>query len=310
MRPAWFDEAIAIEPESGHVEVDGCAIRWLAWGERGAPTLVLVHGGAAHARWWAPHAPFLTEGRRVVAIDLSGHGDSGWREVYRAEQWAEEVLAVASAAGGVGRPVIAGHSMGGFVTIVTAAEHGRDLEGAIVLDSPVRRPDPESDEGRGGQRRGFVQRRVYPDHETILSRFKLIPPQPCENDWFLDYIARHSVREEPEGGFTWKFDPGVFGRREGSSRPIDFAARLAEVACRIAVINGEQSAIVDRDVTEYMSDLLAGSPAAAAGVPFVQVPRAHHHLLLDQPLATVTAIRGVLATWRPVGEPPVDVPLT
>jgi pimeloyl-ACP methyl ester carboxylesterase len=305
--PAWFEESIAIEPKQGSVVVDDCEIRWLAWGERGAPTLVLVHGGAAHARWWAPHAPMLTAGRRVVAIDLSGHGDSGWREVYRAEQWAQEVLAVAADAGGSGRPVVAGHSMGGFVTIVTAAEHGRELEGAIVLDSPVRRPDPESDEGRGGGRRGFVQRRVYPDRDAILERFKLIPPQPCENAWFLDYIARNSIREEPEGGWTWKFDPGVFVRREGSHRPIDFAARLAEVTCRIAVVNGEDSAIVDEDVVSYMSDLLEGSPAAAAGVPFVQVPRAHHHLLLDQPLATVTAIRGVLATWSPVGEPPVDV---
>lgn len=309
MGPAWFEQSIAIEPEEGSVVVDGCEIHWLAWGQPGAAPLVLVHGGAAHARWWAPHAPMLTAGRRVIAIDLSGHGDSGWRDVYRAEQWAQEVLAVVEDAGGVGRPVIAGHSMGGFVTIVTAAVHGRDLEGAIVLDSPVRRPDPESDEGRGG-RRGFVQRRVYPDREAILGRFKLIPPQPCENDWFLDYIAQHSIREEPDGGYTWKFDPGVFARREGSHRPIDFAARLAQVTCRVAVVNGEDSAIVDEDVRSYMSDLLEGSAAAAAGVPFVEVPYAHHHLLLDQPLATVTAIRGVLATWSPVGEPPVDVALT
>ena len=309
MGPAWFEQSIAIEPEEGTIVVDGCEVHWLAWGEVGAAPLVLVHGGAAHARWWAPHAPMLTQGRRVVAVDLSGHGDSGWRDVYRAEQWAQEALAVAEAAGGVGRPVIAGHSMGGFVAIVTAAVHGRDLEGAIVLDSPVRRPDPESDEGRGG-RPGFVQRRVYPDRATILERFKLIPPQPSENTWFLDYIAEHSIRAVPEGGYVWKFDPGVFTRREGSHRPIDFAARLAEVTCRVAVVNGEHSAIVDQDVRSYMTQLLEGSPAAAAGVPFVEVPHAHHHLLLDQPLSTVTAIRGVLATWSPVGEPPLDVALT
>jgi hypothetical protein len=52
---------------------------------------------------------------------------------------------------------------------------------------------------------------------------------------------------------------------------------------------------------------LAGSPAAVAGVPFVEVPEAHHHLILDQPLAVITAIRAVLATWQPVGEPPAQV---
>lgn len=306
MGPAWFEHATAVEPDEGRVEVDGCGVHWLAWGPRGTPALVLVHGGAAHARWWAAHAPMLSHGRRVVAIDLSGHGDSGWREVYSAEQWADEVLAVAADAGGAGRPIVAGHSMGGFVAIVTAAVHGRELEGAIVLDSPVQRPDPESDEGQSG-RRGFVQRRVHPDRETILGRFKLIPPQPCENDWILDYIARHSIREEPEGGFAWKFDPGVFVNRAGSHRPTDHAARLAQAACRVAVVNGEESAIVDDDVRAYMSGLLEGSAAAAAGVPFIEVPQARHHLLLDQPLATVTAIRGVLATWSPVGRAPVDV---
>jgi len=39
-------------------------------------------------------------------------------------------------------------------------------------------------------------------------------------------------------------------------------------------------------------------------VPFVRVPDAHHHLLLDEPLATVTAIRAILATWSPVGTGP------
>lgn len=308
MDPAWFQETTAVEPDQGWVEVAGCSVHWLAWGSPGLPPLVLVHGGAAHARWWAPLAPMLSGERRVVAIDLSGHGDSGWRDVYRAEQWADEVLAVVDDAGGDGRPIVAGHSMGGFVAITTAAVHGRELEGAIVLDSPVRRPDPESDEGERG-RRGFVQRRVYPDLEAILGRFKLIPPQPSEHGWYLDYIARHSVREEPGGGYAWKFDPGVFVNRAGSHRPTDHAARLAEVACRVAVVNGEQSAIVDDDVRAYMSGLLEGSAAAAAGVPFVEVPYAHHHLMIDQPLATVTAIRSVLATWSPVGRAPVDVAL-
>jgi hypothetical protein len=37
------------------------------------------------------------------------------------------------------------------------------------------------------------------------------------------------------------------------------------------------------------------------------VPDAHHHLLLDQPLATIAAIRAVVAAWHPVGAAPPDV---
>jgi pimeloyl-ACP methyl ester carboxylesterase len=305
--PAWFEAALAHAPIERRIEVEGCEIATLAWGEPGAPPVVLVHGGAAHARWWTALAPLLATTHRVLALDLSGHGDSGRREVYRADQWAREVLAVAAADADADgeRPVIVGHSMGGFVTIVAAAQHGHELHGAVVLDAPVRRPDPESAEGRGG--RMFRAPKTYPDLATAVQHFHLVPPQPCDNDWLLAEVARTSLHRV-EDGWTWKFDPRVFTAREGPSHPSEFGPELANAACRVAIVNGERSSIVDAEVRAYMAELLAGSPAAAAGIPFVEVPEAHHHLLLDQPLAVVTALRAVLATWDPLGSPPREVP--
>ena len=49
----------------------------------------------AEAHWWDHIAPLLP-GRQVVAIDLSGHGESGNRENYNARQWAREIVAVAA----------------------------------------------------------------------------------------------------------------------------------------------------------------------------------------------------------------------
>jgi pimeloyl-ACP methyl ester carboxylesterase len=307
--PTWFTDAVATVPEEGEGEVAGAAIRWLAWGRVGDPVLVLVHGGAAHARWWSHLGPLLAAEHRVVALDLSGHGDSGWRGTYRPELWAEEVLAVAERERGgcPARPVVVGHSMGGFVTIVVAARHGTALEGAIVLDAPVRRPDPESEEaGRRGPNM-FRAPKTYPDLDTAVRHFHLVPPQPRSNPWLLDHVARHSLRHTGTG-WTWKFDKQMFTHRAGPSRPSEFGPELARAACRVAIVTGERSAIVDDDVLAHMSELVAGSPAGAAGVPFVEVPAAHHHLLLDQPLATATALRAILATWRPVGEPPAAVP--
>jgi pimeloyl-ACP methyl ester carboxylesterase len=307
--PAWFDRALAVVPEAGSVQVAGCDIRFLAWGRAGSPVLVLVHGGAAHANWWSHLAPSFAGTHRVVAVDLSGHGESGWRDTYRAELWADEVVAVAEAQApahsGV-RPVVVGHSMGGFVTIVAAARRGAALEGAIVLDAPVRRPDPESEEGRRRGPNMFRAPKTYPDLETAVEHFHLVPPQPSTHPWLLDHVARHSLRGTPEG-WTWKFDPRVFAHRSGRSRPSAFGHELARAACRLAIVTGERSAIVDDDVIAHMQELVRGSPASAAGVPFVKVPEAHHHLFLDQPLATITALRAILATWHPVGAPPVEV---
>jgi len=303
--PAWFLRSVATPHEVREVEVAGTQVRYLAWGALGDPTLVLVHGGAAHAHWWSPLAPLLADdGFRVLALDLSGHGDSGRREVYSVELWSQEVLAVAADGGGSGRPVVVGHSMGGFVTIVTAAVYGSELDGVVVIDVPVQRPDPETVEGIDGGM--FRAPKVYEDLEEGMRHFHLVPPQPCENGWLVAHIARHSLRAV-DGGVTWKFDAGVFIRREGPNRPTEYGPLLERAACRVAIVNGAASSIVSEDTRVYMAELLAGSPAAVAGVPFVEVPEAQHHVLLDQPIALVTALRAVFGTWRPVGAPPVSV---
>jgi len=304
--PSWFARTSAVRPEARAVQVAGATVRYLAWGALGDPTLVLVHGGAAHGQWWAPLAPLLAEdGFRVLAPDLSGHGDSDRREVYSVDVWAQEVLGVAQDGAGSGRPIVVGHSMGGFVTIATAAVHGSRLDGAVVIDAPVRRPDPETVEGVSGGM--FRAPKVYADLEEGMRHFHLVPPQPCENGWLVAHIARHSLRDV-DGGVTWKFDPGVFTRREGPNSPSDYGAMLSRAACRLAVVNGAESSIVSQDMRAYMAELLADSPAAVAGVPFIEVPEAQHHVLLDQPIALVTALRAVFGAWRPVGAPPVPVP--
>lgn len=302
--PAWFTRSLAAPGEPIGTVVAGATVRALAWGERGAPTLVLVHGGAAHAHWWSPIAPLLADRYRVVVPDLTGHGDSDPRDSYAVTTWADEVLAAAAAGGGGGRPIVVGHSMGGFVTIATAALHGGDLEGAIIVDAPVTRPDPETTEGVSGAM--FRAPKVYADLEEGMQHFHLVPPQPCANGWIVAHVARHSL-VAVDGGVRWKFDPGVFTRRTGPNQPGDYGRLLARAACRMAVINGADSEVVSADTRTYMAQLLADSPAATAGVPFVEVPEAQHHLLLDQPLALVAALRAVLAAWDPVGRPAAAV---
>jgi len=294
--PAWFEAALMQTPEVAAFDVAGCRINALCWGSRAEQTLVLVHGGAAHANWWSAIAPLLARDHRVVALDLSGHGDSGRREVYPTESWVQEVLGAAEHAGGVGDPIVVGHSMGGFVSIALAVEHGASLGGVMLLDTPVRRADAEAIEGRKG--RMFRAPKVYPDLETALDHFHLFPPQPCDNPWMMEHIGRCSLRKDAQG-WTWKFDPGVFARREGPYLSSHFGPLLAQVQGRVALVNAELSSVVDDDVRRHMLERLAQSPAARTGIPVIDVPHAHHQMVLDQPLALVAAIRSVLATWQP-----------
>ncbi|MGH8933772.1 MAG: alpha/beta fold hydrolase, partial [Egibacteraceae bacterium] len=283
--PAWFREALDAPYERRAVEVEDCEISYLTWGEPKSAGLVLVHGGAAHAHWWSFLAPFLASDHRVAALDLSGHGDSGRRHAYSVEQWAAEVMAVAEDAHMSESPILVGHSMGGFVSIVAASVHGDRLAGAVIVDAPVRRPDPEREEAARG--RAFKNPKTYPDLEAALTHFHLVPRQPVIHDFVVDHVALHSLKPVP-GGWTWKFDPRVFDQL--SSRVIH--EYLADIRCRVAIFRGEFSDLVTPEVSEYMSELLGRN------APFVEIPQAHHHLLLDRPLAFVAALRAILADWE------------
>ena len=193
-------------------------------------------------------------------------------------------MAVAADVGIVGAPILIGHSMGGFVCISTAAQYGDRLAGAIILDSPVRRPDPESVEGFRGK--AFRNPKTYPTIEAARERYRLVPDQPCANTFIVDYIASHSMKPV-EGGYTWKFDPRIFQ----NLKPRAMHEILPEVRCRVALFRAEYG-LVDPETGDYMYELLGRT------APVIEIPDAYHHLMLDQPLAVIAGLRAILADWE------------
>ena len=93
-------------------------LNYLDWGNRGKPTLVLVHGGRDHARSWDWVAQQLREDWHVVAMDHRGHGDSDWVSDgnYRSEDMVYDLAQFIHQLG-VGPVTIVSHSMGGNVSL-------------------------------------------------------------------------------------------------------------------------------------------------------------------------------------------------
>ena len=280
--PPWFTAALAVPCTDEAVTVGGVDIHYLAWGEPGRPGLVFVHGGAAHAHWWTHVAAQFAGVYRVAAIDLSGHGDSGRRDYYSLATWCEEVVTVAEDADMAGPPIVIGHSMGGFVALATAATRGDQIAGAVILDSAVTAPDPEMETGRRSE---FTNSKVYPDTETAIARFRTVPEQDHYEPFVMAHVAANSL-VEVDGGFTWKFDPRIFLPARSAAHDL-----LPSVACRIALFRAENG-LVTADIGAYMYERL-GRVA-----PVIEIPLAGHHLMLDQPLLVVTALRTLLADWE------------
>jgi pimeloyl-ACP methyl ester carboxylesterase len=287
--PLWFQRAIACAGEDRVVDVADCPIHYLLWPAQPKTSngrgLLFVHGGGAHAHWWSFIAPYFARDFRVAAIDLSGMGDSGRRASYGSDVRAHEMRAVIADAGLGSQPFVVGHSFGGFMTMKFAAAFGEELGGVVIVDSPIRSPEEEAQSPLAPPNWG--NRKLYPTFEAGLARFRLMPPQPCDNGFILDYIAHHSLMPV-EDGWTWKFDGNALGARRFGE---PFREYLQAVRCRAALLFGENSALVSRHTASYMSSLLG--PDA----PIVEVPEAQHHVMLDQPLAFVAALRTLLQSW-------------
>lgn len=83
--------------------------------------LVLLHGALGDAGQLAPLATRLGDGRRVVVIELEGHGATPLRDrPLRIESFADDVIAHLDRQG-IGRADIFGYSMGGYVALYLAA---------------------------------------------------------------------------------------------------------------------------------------------------------------------------------------------
>lgn len=284
--PAWFDAALAIAPECSRIPVEGAEIELLTWGEVGKPGLLFLHGNGAHADWWSFIAPFFAQEWRVAAISWSGMGGSDWRPAYSAQLFAAEIFAAVEAAqleaGGV-RPILVGHSFGGFPTLYCGALHADRLRGIVMVDSSIQPPEKR---WKGPPVRPDAANRVYATLEEALTRFRLAPPQGCENLYIADYIARHSLKAV-EGGWTWKFDPAIWQR---FSMP-DLGLLLPRIACPAALMWGERSNLMPEETLDYMFEQM---PKSVLRVP---IPDADHHVMIDQPLAFVAGLRGLLAGW-------------
>ena len=287
--PFWFDRALRSPSQKGDLNVAGANIHYEAWGDNDRPGVVLVHGSNAHLEWWRFVAPFLADHLRVVALDSSGNGSSGWRERYSGDVFAEEVMAVAEAAIAQPKPFVVGHSFGGFVALQAGHGHGECLGGVVFVDFTVMPPEAHFEWGARAQKEGKKPRRtrVYDSLEAALGRFRLLPEQPVRHPAVMDWIARNSLRPV-EGGWTWKFDPTLLDHLEmGGGQRDQFQA----MPCRSALIVGEESEDEGVQGASHMADITNNR------LPIVTIPGTHHHMMFEEPLALAMALKGVLLSW-------------
>lgn len=124
------------------IEIAGCKIEVARWGDRGGARLpiLLLHEGLGSVRLWKDFPGLLAEatGREVIAWSRRGHGDSAGCELPHALDYMHieaELLPAVHEVLGLKRAYWLGHSDGGSIALIGAAQH-RDLVAGLILVAP------------------------------------------------------------------------------------------------------------------------------------------------------------------------------
>ncbi|MSP40412.1 MAG: alpha/beta hydrolase [Deltaproteobacteria bacterium] len=202
------------QPQSKYIEVQGIKLHYLEWGERGKPDLLLVHGWTSFAASWSAVAEHFQERYHVVAPDLRGHGESDKPATgYRLRDFAEDIRQLIVNLE-LRKPAYVGHSWGGNIATILAAD-SPELISCAFLEDPVywrmlhafmtalpgalaRRNKPEAEIRAEAQQKGMSQAdedmEVYRNHH--FSAQALTRLLTDNRDWalgFEDHFKRIAV---------------------------------------------------------------------------------------------------------------------
>ena len=283
-----YDDATAAttkaEPIDLFIEINGLKLHCLNWGGNPAlHTILLVHGGSAHAHWWDYVAPQLTPCGRVLALDFRGHGRSQWANPprYGLEVYLQDLVGFISQYLQT-RVILVGHSMGGHVAQLLAQDRPDLLEALIAIDSPPNGPPLTTRlKWRWKRRKQGGPRPEFSSARDLVKRFRLSPPGHALTPAKLEDLALKGSEQLPNGNWAFRFDPET--RVPRTTMRAMRKARLRRIELPVLVLRGTNSALMSRSSALKMHRQLRRATLK-------EIDGAYHHVPLDQPEATVGAI--------------------
>jgi len=252
------------------------------YGTAGRTPMLCLHGGAVNAHWFDFVAAGFTDRYHMRALDQRGHGDSAWADVYGSVPMVADAVAFLDWLG-VERTAVVGHSMGGINALCLSGLHP-ELVTALVLG------DIGPETNRAGTDR--IQQNVR-SRDTFASVDEAFEHEMAQNPT-SDPVARrsrveHNLRENPDGTFTWKYDPALrtFTARFESYSSDDQWAFWHALAVPTLLLRGALSDILTPELAVRMVE---SNPNAR----LVTLPGSGHSIATDVPDLVTAALADFL----------------
>ena len=194
---------LSAQPADRFLDANGLRIHYVDWGGDGKPPMVMVHGLDRNARTFDHLATRFTSKYRVLAIDMRGHGDSGWdpQGRYLVEDHVGDLEGVVQQLS-LRDLVLWGNSTGGRVVQVFAGKHPELVSRVISEDVGPERPRQIAD---NYAKRVQQEQAGWASQDELLAQLR--KSNPRMSSAVLEPYVRYGTKTRADGRIEWKRDP-------------------------------------------------------------------------------------------------------
>jgi pyruvate dehydrogenase E2 component (dihydrolipoamide acetyltransferase) len=233
VEPAGREEAEAEGVKPRDIEVAGRRLRYLELGEGDGIPVLLVHGFGADLNTWMFTQPALAAGRRVVALDLPGHGGSA-KEVGGGDaEGLTDAVEGAFGALGIEQVHLVGHSMGGAIAALAALRQPERVASLTLIASAGLGPDINT-----SFIDGFVRASRRREASEILSL--LVYDPALISRAMVEDVLRYKRLDGVTAALA-KIAEAWFG---GGRQSLDLTGRLMTLSLPVQLIWGREDRVI------------------------------------------------------------------
>ncbi len=267
-------------PKMIRAKGDGIQIQLNLWEGEGE-NILCIHGLTANSRFWDCLASSLSPKHRVITIDLRGRGLSDKPSTgYSIEHHCRDLLSLIEDLR-LKHPVLMGHSLGAFISLVFSAKYPEKVSRLILVDGGGKLSDTQMAKVFAGIKPSLDRLgQVFPSFEAYLSLMKQAPYLQPWNAYMETYF-RYEV-EEVEGGIRSRVHPKHIEEEAINLRIEEVTQFYSMVSCPTLILRATKGMLAEDDFV-LPEDVAERMVREIKGAQRVDIEGSNHYTILFHP---------------------------
>ena len=268
------------EPKMIKAKGDGIKIQLAVWKGKGKQILC-VHGITANSRFWDCVASALSPQHKVIAMDLRGRGLSDKPPTgYSIENHCKDILALMNDRG-LKRPVLMGHSLGAFISLVFAVQNSEKIDRLILVDGGGKLSEDQMAKVFAGIKPSLDRLgQVFPSLDAYLGQMKQAPYLQPWNSYMETYF-RYEV-ENVKGGVSSRVHPEHINEEAENLGKVDSREFYKKVKAPTLILRATKGMLAEDDLL-LPEDVIERMVHEIPNAKRVDIEGANHYSILFQP---------------------------